>query len=160
MHKEIVMQESNVEHSVLTPAVLNSSLDQAISAKLTELEDKADKIEQGFNKVVENYEHVRKAADSLLTTNLILAHNLKLAEESRDRVLRENCELTEKNRALADIARAAVEANAAKEAFSEAECAELFDGAGPISDSVTERVATADAELEKLLNDHQALYQL
>ena len=60
---------------------------------------------------------------------------------------------------LVQVARAADRFMNAKSAFTEAEVAALFDGAGPVSDKLTNEVAEAEGELALLLELHRSLYR-
>lgn len=86
-----------------------------------------------------------------LSTSLAVLGEQKLtAEQSRDRVLAANCDMTQKLRDLAAIARAAERYRQAVDAF--------FAMSVP-DDATTEKLADADCELENLLEQHVDLFR-
>lgn len=96
----------------------------------------------------------RDIIQGFATTIQKLAIDLKTATESRDRVLAANCDMTQKIRDLAALARASERFWAAQHAFWTEDINYVA------SDAQTLEVAETEGELLQLLEQHKALYTL
>lgn len=163
--------KDGVEHTVTSrrtfPALLVEIED--LKKQLAEQQTKYAQLDQDFNEYIRqrNGEYIRWADQigtfkvrnsELLGATAQMAKEMTEAIESRDRVLRENCDLTIKVQALQKIARAAKEVEDAGTAYGDAEYKQLFEDGPNILDSVLERNANAQCEVQKLLEEHKGLY--
>lgn len=98
---------------------------------------------------------LRQQVEHLSQAILLLGRQLPEITQSRDRVLAENCRMTETNRALANVARASLRF---RNALNEFQQAEILTCEEPMPDAVVQEIAEADSELEKLLEQHQNLF--
>lgn len=97
-----------------------------------------------------NVNDIQDQVLSLSNSLAILGVQKRTAEQSRDRVLTENCALSQKNRDLAALCRAWVRFEKARSAF--------VTNPYP-TDAETQEGAEAECELEKLIEQHAHLYQ-
>lgn len=98
---------------------------------------------------------LRQQVEHLSQVILLLGRQLPEITQSRDRVLAENCRMTEINRALASVARASLRF---RKALKDHEQAEILTCEEPMPDAVVQEIAEADADLEALLEEHQNLF--
>jgi hypothetical protein len=161
-----------VEHTstyrVTIPALLAEI--ETLKKQLAEEQTKYTQLDADFNRATrERNKYYTDTADivgtlrlrheQMLATVAAMAKKMTEAEESRDRVLRENCDQTVKIRALQAIARAAKEVEDAGTAYAFAEHANFFEDGPPISTALLERNSNATCELEKLLEEHKTFYE-
>lgn len=158
-----------VEHTT-TKTVTKAAVAVMLHQQGTEialLKSKLAQAEDDFNSFVKrsNGEKIKASLtigsltaknQDLISATAEMGKKLLEMEESRDRVLAENCAMTQKLRDLKKIARAAIEYRNAYTEYDESEMSTLE---APMPDKVVERMANADCELERLLEEHAELIQ-